>query len=361
MTTSTTNSSHSEARKTMKALVYAGPNSYKVEDRPVPDLKSPTDAIVKMLYSTICGTDLHILKGDVPTVQHGRILGHEGVGSVASLGTAVNGLSVGDTVLISCISSCGVCPACRRNLNSHCETGGWILGNWIDGTQAEYVRIPHAASSLYKLSGKSDPMACVALSDALPTGMECGTLNAMVQPASRVVIVGAGPVGLSVLMTAKLYTPALIVAVDTNDTRLEHAKRLGADQTVNPSSPEAMGMLDSLTEGKGFDSVIEAVGIPATFELCQKLVAPGGSIANVGVHGQKVSLELDKLWDRNIAIRTRLVDTVSVPALLRLCQSEKLDPSVLFTHYYSFADISEAYRNFQSPSQQGTLKVGIEF
>ncbi|EAW13294.1 zinc-dependent alcohol dehydrogenase family protein [Aspergillus clavatus NRRL 1] len=345
----------------MKGLIYAGPNTYRVEDRPVPDLRNPTDAIVKMLYSTICGTDLHILKGDVPTVEQGRILGHEGVGTIASLGPAVQGLAEGDLVLISCMTSCGVCPACRKNLHSHCQTGGWKLGNTIDGTQAEYVRIPHAACSLYKLSSEIDPKACVALSDALPTGWECGTINATVQPAGRVVIVGAGPVGLSALMTAKLYTPSLIVVVDQSDTRLGHAKRLGADETVNPQEPGAMEKLNLLTDGEGFDSVIEAVGIPATFELSQQLVAAGGHIANVGVHGQPVALKLNQLWDRNISIKTRLVDTVTIPSLLRLYQSGKLDPSVLFTHYYPFSKIDDAYHSFQNPSEGDTLKVGIEF
>lgn len=285
----------------MRGLVYTGPNRFEVQDRAVPEIESPTDAVVKMLHSTICGTDLHILKGDVPTVERGRILGHEGVGTIVSKGTNVDGFSVGDVVLISCITACGLCSACGKGLRSHCVRGGWILGNGIDGTQAEYVRIPYASASLYKIPKNMNPGACVALSDAFPTGMECGSINAHVQPGSTVVIVGAGPVGLSAMLTAKLYSPALVAMIDVDETRLQHAKRLGADKVMNPEAASAREILDSFNDGQGFDSVMEAVGIPETFELCQKLVAPGGAIANIGVHGQKVDLYLDELWGHNIS------------------------------------------------------------
>ena len=267
----------------------------------MPEVQRSTDAVVQMNHTTICGTDLHILQGDVPTVDHGRILGHEGVGTIRSLGSAVEGFFIGDQVLISCISSCGICPPCTKGMRSHCATGGWQLGNVIDGTQAEYVRIPHATGSLYKLPGNIDPGEMVALSDAFPTGMECGTLNANVQPGQSVAIVGAGPVGLAAMLTAKLYTPYAVVVIDKDDKRLDHAKKLGADKTVNVEAFDAMEELDLISDGRGFDSVIEAVGTPTTFDLCQKLVAPGGSLANIGVHGQKVTLDLDKLWDRNIS------------------------------------------------------------
>ncbi|RHZ55341.1 hypothetical protein CDV55_101573 [Aspergillus turcosus] len=345
----------------MKALVFTGPNQIEVQDHSIPVIESPTDAIVKLTHTTICGTDLHILKGDVPTVEPGRILGHEGVGSIASIGSAVNGFYAGDTVLISCITACGVCPPCRKGLSSHCTSGGWILGNIIDGTQAEYVRIPHATSSLFKLPGMMNPQTAVTLSDSFPTGMECGTINACVQPGNTVAIVGAGPVGLAAMLTAKLYTPSRVVVIDIDDTRLGHAKRLGADEVINPNAPGAMEVLDTASGDHGFDSVIEAVGNPKTFELCQRLVAPGGSIANVGVHGQKVDLELDKLWDRNICIRTRLVDAVTIPTLVQLSQCGKLDPAALLTHSFSFSHILDAYKNFQAASEHGTLKVGIYF
>lgn len=344
----------------MKALVYQGKNKCDLQDRPIPTIQSPTDAVVKMLHTTICGTDLHILRGDVPTAEPGLVLGHEGMGSIEKLGSAVTDLFVGDLVLVSCITACGVCSSCRQGLTSHCTSGGWALGNVIDGTQAEYVRIPHAASSLYKLPTNIDARAAVAFSDALPTGYECGTINANVQPGGRVAIVGAGPVGLSVLLTAKLYTPSLIVVIDKDDKRLAHATRLGADQTVNPTDKEAMETLDTLSGEHGFDSVIEAVGYPETFELCQRLVAPGGSIANVGVHGQQAQLALDRLWDHNITIRTRLVDTGTIPTLLRLYNSQKINPSQLLTHSYDFSDITQAYESFEKPSG-GELKVHIKF
>ncbi|KAL4898633.1 chaperonin 10-like protein [Aspergillus ambiguus] len=286
----------------MRALVYNGPQNLGFEERPKPILKESTDAIVRVLHTSICGTDLHILKGDVATVDPGRILGHEGVGMVESIGSAVSGLQPGDKVLISCVSACGVCGPCRKGLCSHCTYGGWILGNTIDGTQAEYVRIPHATSSLYKLSPKIDVRTAVVLSDSFPTALECGTLSSHVQPGNTVVIIGAGPVGIAALMTAKMYSPSLIAMVDTNDARLEKARSLGADETVNSAQTDAKAALISMTEGRGFDSVMEAVGIPATFELCQEIIAVGGSIANLGVHGKPVNLHLERLWDRNISM-----------------------------------------------------------
>lgn len=285
----------------MKALVYTGPGTVEILDRPKPTIQAPTDAVVRLLHASICGTDLHILKGDVPSARPGLVLGHEGVGVVDSVGSAVHGVRVGDRVLISCMTSCGTCRFCRRGISAHCETGGWTLGNQVDGTQAEYVRVPHATLSLHPLPTAVETRHAVALSDALPTGLECGVLSANVQPGHSVVIVGAGPVGMAALLTARLYTPALIVMVDLDETRLATAKRLGAHATVNSSAADAQQQLLALTDGLGFDSVIEAVGIPATFSFCQSLVAIGGRIANVGVHGCKVDLHLDKLWDRNIS------------------------------------------------------------
>ncbi|KAL1970218.1 hypothetical protein VTN77DRAFT_5378 [Rasamsonia byssochlamydoides] len=345
----------------MKALVYTSANTVELQERDKPTLQSPTDAIVKLLHTTICGTDLHILAGHVPSAQPGRILGHEGVGVIESLGSAVVGLSVGDTVLISCITACGSCRSCRKGMPSHCVEGGWILGNTIDGTQAEYVRIPHATSSLYKLPSGVDPRAAVALSDAFPTGLECGTLNARVEPGNTVVIVGAGPVGLAAMITAKLYSPSLIVVVDLDDARLQAARELGANHTVNSRTADVVKTLRDLTPGgEGFDSVIEAVGIPATFELCQELVAPGGAIANVGVHGQKVDLHLEKLWDRNISINMKLVDAVTTPKLLRLYESGTLKPGSLLTHSFSFAQANQAYDTFRAAAKHNALKVIID-
>ncbi|KAL3458101.1 chaperonin 10-like protein [Aspergillus heterothallicus] len=294
---------NANANGTMKALIYEGNNKCALQDHPLPKLLSPTDAVVKMLHTTICGTDLHILRGDVSTVEPGLVLGHEGIGSIEALGSAVpaDDLFVGDLVLISCITACGVCGPCRAGMSSHCSSGGgWVLGNAIDGTQAEYVRIPHAACSLHKLPTNISTHAAICLSDALPTGYECGTLNANVQPGGTVAIVGAGPVGLAAMLTARLYSPSLIVVIDRDEARLALAKQLGADEVVNPASGDAMERLDELSGAHGFQSVIEAVGRPTTFELCQTLVAPGGFIANVGVHGQRAQLALDRLWDHNL-------------------------------------------------------------
>jgi alcohol dehydrogenase len=345
--------------KTMKALVYQGPGKKALEDKPFPVIAAPTDAIVKITKTTICGTDLHILKGDVATCEPGRILGHEGVGVVESVGAAVTAFMAGDRVLISCVSACGKCSYCRRQMYSHCTTGGWILGNKIDGTQAEYVRIPHADSSLYPIPNGADEEALVMLSDILPTGFECGVLNGKIAPGSTVAIVGAGPIGLATLLTAQFYSPAEIIMIDLDDNRLEVAKRFGATTTINSTDGKAEDTIMKMTGGRGVDTAIEAVGIPATFGLCQLIIAPGGVIANIGVHGTKVDLHLEMLWDRNISITTRLVDTVSTPMLLDVLRSKKIDPKRLITHRFKFDQMMEAYETFGNAAKTKALKVII--
>lgn len=344
----------------MKALVYLGPQNIALQDQPKPGLSAPTDAIVKVTRTTICGTDLHILKGDVPTCTPGQILGHEGVGIVDEVGSAVTSFKVGDAVLISCVSACGKCVNCRRQMYSHCTTGGWMLGNTIDGTQAEYVRIPHADMSLYLIPPGANEEALVMLSDILPTGLECGVLNGQVQPGSSLAIVGCGPIGLAALLTAKFYSPAEIIAIDLDEGRLDVAKRLGATATLNSSDGHAAEAVLKMTEQRGVDTAIEAVGVPATFELCQKIVSAGGNIANIGVHGVKVDLHLESLWDRNITITTRLVDTVSTPMLLKTLCSHQLDPSLLITHRFKLDEILEAYETFTQAADTQALKVIIE-
>ena len=344
----------------MKALVYHGPGKKAVEDHPKPEITEPTDAIVKIVKTTICGTDLHILKGDLPSCQPGRILGHEGIGVIDRVGPAVTTFKPGDKVLISCVSACGKCVYCRRQMYSHCTTGGWILGNTIDGTQAEFVRIPHADTSLYPIPDGVDDEALVMLSDILPTGFECGVLNGKVQPGTIVAIVGSGPIGLAALLTAQFFSPAEIIMVDLDDNRLETAERFGATHVVNSADGKAAEAVMKLTGGRGVDTAIEAVGIPATFELCEKIIAPGGTIANVGVHGVKVDLHLENLWDRNITITTRLVDTVSTPMLLNSLRSHKIDPKLLITHRFKFVDILDAYETFAHAADTRALKVIIE-
>ncbi|ABE31105.1 zinc-binding dehydrogenase family protein [Paraburkholderia xenovorans LB400] len=344
----------------MKALVYHGPGKKSLDERPMPQLASATDAIVKVTRTTICGTDLHILKGDVPTCQPGRILGHEGVGIVQQVGAAVSSLKEGDHVLISCISACGKCDYCRRGMYSHCTTGGWILGNRIDGTQAEYVRIPHAETSLYPIPAGADEEALVMLSDILPTGFECGVLNGKVQPGSAVAIVGAGPIGLASLLTAQFYSPAQIIMIDRDERRLEVASRFGATACIDSRVAEPVVEVMKLTGHVGVDCAIEAVGVPDTFELCQALVAPGGVIANIGVHGVKADLHLESLWDRNISITTRLVDTVSTPMLLKTVQSGRIDPARLITHHFQLDDVLNAYDTFGRAADSHALKVIIE-
>lgn len=344
----------------MKALVYLGPGRKSLDERPKPDVMASTDAVVKITKTTICGTDLHILKGDVASCLPGRILGHEGVGIVDKTGPGVTAFNPGDHVLISCISACGRCVYCRKQMYSHCTTGGWILGNTIDGTQAEFVRIPHADTSLYHIPAGADEEALVMLSDILPTGFECGVLNGMVQPGDTVAIVGAGPIGLAALLTAQFYSPAQIIMIDLDDNRLEVAKRLGATGTVNSSNGKASETIKEMTGGLGVDTAIEAVGIPSTFQLCQEIIAPGGTIANVGVHGKKVDLHLETLWDRNITITTRLVDTISTPMLLKTVGSHKIDPKLLITHRFKLDHILDAYETFAHAADNHALKVVIE-
>jgi alcohol dehydrogenase len=344
----------------MRALVYQANDKKALEQRPKPEITAPTDAIVRMTKTTICGTDLHILKGDVPTCQPGRILGHEGVGVIDKVGAAMTMFKPGDRVLISCISSCGKCAYCRKLMFSHCTTGGWILGNSIDGTQAEYVRIPHADTSLYRIPEGADEEALVMLSDILPTGYECGVLNGRVAPGGVVAIVGAGPIGLAALLTAQFYSPAQVIMIDLDDNRLELAKTFGATSVVNSRDGTALDAVMTLTAGGGVDTAIEAVGIPATFELCASLVAPGGHLANIGVHGAKVTLHLERLWDRNITITTRLVDAVSTPVLLEMVRARKIDPKRLVTHRFTLDQVLEAYHTFGHAPDTRALKVLIE-
>ena len=339
----------------MKALVYHGPGKRAWEKKSVPECHLPTDAVVKISKTTICGTDLHILKGDVKEVLDGRTLGHEGTGIIVEAGSAVSRFEVGDRVLISCITSCGRCESCLRGMSSHCADGGWVLGRFIDGTQAEYVLVPHADTSLHAIPAEgADEEALVMLSDILPTGFECGVLNSQIKPGDSVAIIGAGPVGLSALLTAQFYSPSEIIMVDPDPNRLEVAKTFGATTTISDSAVER---IMKSTGGKGVDVAIEAVGVPETFQICQAIVAPGGRIANVGVHGQSVELHLERLWASNITITTRLVDAVTTPLLLKMVRTGKLKPAQLITHRFPLSEITRAYDIFGNAAHERALKV----
>jgi alcohol dehydrogenase len=341
----------------MKALVYHGPGKKAWEEKPKPTINKSTDAIVKILKTTICGTDLHIMKGDVPAVTDGRIIGHEGVGIVEETGVSVSNFKKGDHVIISCITSCGKCEYCKKAMYSHCLDGGWILGNLIDGTQAEYVRIPYADNSLYPIPAGTDEEALVMLSDILPTGYECGVLSGQVKPGDVLAIVGAGPIGMAALLTAQFYNPSEIIMVDMDDYRLALAKTFGATHTINTTSLNAVDEIMKLTNKKGVDVAIEAVGVPATFELCEKIIGAGGHLANIGVHGKSVTLHLEELWSKNIAITTGLVDTSTTPLLFKTIQSGKLEPKNLITHHFKLDEIIEAYEVFGNAAKEKALKV----
>ncbi|MDR0234301.1 MAG: zinc-dependent alcohol dehydrogenase family protein [Zoogloeaceae bacterium] len=343
----------------MKALVFNGPGQKAWTEKPTPGVDKPTDAIVRITHTTICGTDLHILKGDVPAVTPGRILGHEGVGIIEETGSAVRNFKKGDHVLISCITSCGSCPNCKRQMYSHCADGGWILGHLIDGTQAEYVRIPHADNSLYPIPAGANEEALVMLSDILPTGFEIGVLYGQVGPGDVVAIVGSGPIGMAALLTAQFYSPSRIIMIDMDANRLEVSRKFGATDTIQVGAVDPVQKVMELTGGLGVDVAIEAVGVPATFDICQNILAPGARLANVGVHGASVDFQLQKLWIQNVFISTGLVNTNTTPMLLKTVQSGKVDPTRLITHRFHFSQFEEAYRVFGNAAQEKTLKVII--
>ncbi|CCH32873.1 zinc-dependent alcohol dehydrogenase family protein [Actinosynnema sp. NPDC047251] len=341
----------------MKAMVYQGPGQRSWQDVPDPVLVGPTDAVVRVTAATICGTDLHILKGDVPEVEAGRVLGHEAVGVVEEVGAAVTSVQPGDRVLASCISACGRCRYCRAGVYGQClGGGGWILGHTIDGTHAERVRVPFADFSTHLVPDNVDDSSAVMLSDILPTSFEVGVRNGNVQPGQTVVVVGAGPIGLAAIETAKLFSPTRIVAVDLVPARLEAAKQFGADVTVRADEdPERV--VAELTGGLGADVAIEAVGVPDTFELCTRLVRPGGRVANIGVHGLPAVLHLEKLWIRNVTITTGLVDTVSTPTLLEMLAAGRLDAGRFVTHHFPMSEMDAAYDVFARAGETGALKV----
>ncbi len=344
----------------MKALIYQGPGKKDWIDKTKPGIEKPTDIIVRITRTTICGTDLHILKGDVPAVTEGRTLGHEGVGVVEEVGAAVRNFKAGDRVLISCVTSCGACPNCKRQLYAHCADGGWILGHKIDGTQAEYVRIPHGDNSLYPIPADMDEEALVMLSDIMPTGMEIGVQAGKVKPGDTIAIVGAGPVGMSVLLTAQFYSPGRIIMIDTDAARLELAKQFGATDTIQVGTEDAVTKVMEMTAGEGVDVAIEAVGVPATFDVCQKIVSAGGNIANVGVHGKPVELHIEELWIKNINISMGLVCTNTTPMLIKTLQSGKVDPKKLITHRFKLDHILDAYEVFGNAAREKAMKVILE-
>jgi alcohol dehydrogenase len=343
----------------MKALVYHGPGQKDWESKADPKIERPTDAIVKIDTTTICGTDLHILKGDVPTVTEGRTLGHEAVGTVVETGNGVENFRSGDRVLVSCISACGRCVYCRKAMYGQCVSGGgWILGHLIDGVQAELARIPFADNSLYPVpEGLSDEQV-LFIADIIPTGFEVGVLNGNVRPGDVVVVVGAGPVGLAAMMTARFLGPSKVVAVDIADSRLESARsKFGADITINSASDDVVEVVKELTDGFGADVAIEAVGVPETFELCTELVRPGGRVANIGVHGHPATLHLETLWIKNVTITTGLVDTHSTPRLLKLVSEGRLDPQPFGTHHFKSDEILDSYSVFADAAKTNALKV----
>lgn len=344
----------------MKALVFHGPGKKAWEDVPDPQIQKDTDVIARITTTTICGTDLHILKGDVPETKPGTILGHEAVGVIEEVGRGVRTLKKGDRVIIPAITACGRCEYCKKQMYSHCVEGGWILGHTIDGVQAQYARLPFGETSLYRIPEGVREEEVLFLTDILPTSFECGVLDGRVRPGDTVAVIGAGPVGLAAIMTAQLYSPAQIIALDLDPRRLERARKLGADVLIKNDAEDPVETVFAHTGGRGADVVIEAVGIPATFELATDLVAVGGRVANIGVHGKPASLRLEKLWARNISITTRLVDTNTIDQLLKLIAVKKIDPSPLASHTFSMDEMMKAYEVFGQAAEHNAVKVIIK-
>jgi alcohol dehydrogenase len=341
---------------TMKGLVYDGPGKIEFKDVPKPGIKKPTDALVKIIKTTICGTDLGILHGKTPSVKSGTTLGHEGVGVIEEVGSGVSNFKKGDRVIISCITACGTCEYCKKQMYGHCKDGGWILGHLINGTQADYVRIPYADNSLYIAPEGMDEEALVMLSDILPTGHEIGVIDGCVKPGDTIAIVGAGPIGMAALLTAQFYSPAKIYMVDLDENRLKLAKEWGATDTINSGAEDAVKKILSETED-GVDVAIEAVGVPTTFNICQQIVRPGGHVANIGVHGQSVDLQIQDLWIKNITITMGLVNTNTTPMLLKTVASGKIQPEKLITHHFKLNEIMRAYEVFGNASKEKALKI----
>lgn len=342
----------------MRALIYDGPGHKRWDVVANPAIIDDTDAIVRVDAVTICGTDLHILKGDVPTVEPGRILGHEAVGTVEEVGAAVKRVKVGDRVLVSCITSCGTCRYCREGRYGQClGGGGWILGHLIDGTQADYVRVPFADTSTHPAPPGVSDEQLLMLADILPTGYEVGVRNGDVRPGDVVAVVGTGPIGLAAIVSARLYSPSHVVAIDVAPSRLDAAKQFGADVVVNNLEDDPIAAVRELTDGLGADVAIEAVGVPATFELAADLVRPGGRVANVGVHGEPATLHLERLWIRDVTVTTGLVDTMSTPTLLRLLTAGQIDAGRFVTHHFDLADFEAAYDTFSRAADTHALKV----
>lgn len=358
--------------KTMKAMVYHGANNIRFEERPRPEILQPTDAVIRLTKTTICGTDLGIWKGKNPEIQDtavaktgqfdGRILGHEGIGIVEEVGSAVKNFKKGDKVIISCVSRCGTCENCQKQLYAHCQNeGGWIMGYMIDGTHAEYVRTPFADTSLYLLPEGLNEEVAVFLSDVLPTSHEIGVQYGNVKPGDTIAIVGTGPIGMGCLLTAQFYSPAQIIAVDMDDNRLAMAKELGATHTINSAKEDAVQRILEITGGRGVDCAMEAVGVEATWDICQNVVKEGGHIANVGVHGKSVNFELNKLWIKNLTITTGLVNTNTTGMLLKTCCSGKLPLEKLATHHFKFSEFEKAYDVFKHASDENAMKVMINY
>lgn len=344
---------------TMKAFVYHGPEKMSLDQVPKPTIIKPTDAIVKVTTSTICGTDKHIRHGGMPEVEPGRIIGHEFCGIVEEVGSSVNKFKKGDKVAVSCVTQCMDCYYCRRGMYSQCTTGSWIYGYMIDGCQADYVRVPYADSGMYIIPDSLTDEDVLFVGDILSTGY-FGAENGNIQPGDTVAVFGSGPVGMCAMATARLWGPARIVAVDIDDSRLEFAKKNGwADYGLNPQKVDVVQALKDMTGGRGADVTIEANGFEPTFKGAIDGVRAGGTVSLIGVFEKPQVVEMNKLWIKNIAIKMGLVNANRISELIDLIKEGKLNMKPLITHTLPLSQVAEGYDIFEE-RRDNAIKVVLK-
>jgi alcohol dehydrogenase len=351
---------------TMRAAVFHGPGDIRIDEVPRPT-PGPGEAVIRVTLTTICGTDVHILKGEYP-VTPGTIVGHEPVGVIDELGAGVTGYEVGDRVLVGAITPCGQCHACLSGNLSQCghgsgyeAIGGWRFGNTIDGAQAEYLLVPSAQANLAKIPESLTDEQVVLLADIASTGFS-GAESGRVRIGDTVVVFAQGPIGLCASAGAKLMGAARVIGVDGDANRAAMALRMGADLVLDPATTDVVGEVKRLTGGAGADVAIEALGLQETFESALRCVRPGGTVSSLGVYSGKLQLPYEAfaagLGDHTIVTTLCPGGKERMSRLMRMVESGRFDPTPMITHSFPLSEIGEAYRIF-SNRLDGVLKVAI--
>lgn len=341
----------------MKALIY-NKNKIHLGERQMPEIKHPQDAIVKVTMSSICTSDLHIIKGFVPRANEDIVLGHEFVGEVVEVGEGVKRLHAGDRVSANCETFCGECYFCQRGFVNNCEKGGWELGCRIDGCQAEYVRVPYADNGLYKLPESVSYKNALFVGDILSSGY-FGADMCEIKAGDTIAVIGAGPVGLCAMMCAKYLGAGKIIAIDIDETRLNIAKDENlADYIINPDLTNVEAEVKLLTRNRGADGVIECAGSSETFQLAWKIARPNAVVGVVAMYEENQILPLPEMYGKNITFKTGGVDANKCDKLIKLIEEQKISTDFLITHTFKLGEILEAYKLFeQKPA--GCLKIAI--